>query len=258
MIAAAILRAVPGAVLRVAPLPGGRHNRLTRIDTSAGSFVARERSMPRDPPGVDRDREAAVQSAAALAGLAPRIIASDPTAGWLLLEYVAEACWSEADFATPAALLRLGQRLAQLHRLPAVPGCEFDALSIAQGQLARIRSVEPREQAAVADTMAELQALQPQLDALRRPLVMNHGDLEASNLLGYAPLLIDWEYAQLADPLYDIACILCYYPGAGAHRDALLRAAGLDDPVSRERLPLQLRQFAALNRLWQWAEAASG
>jgi aminoglycoside phosphotransferase (APT) family kinase protein len=25
---------------------------------------------------------------------------------------------------------------------------------------------------------------------------------------------LDWEYSQLADPLYDVACVLAYYPQA--------------------------------------------
>jgi thiamine kinase len=258
MIAEAILRAVPGRVGSVAPLAGGRHNRLTRIDTSAGSFVARERTRPLDPPGVDREREAAVQSAAALAGLAPGVIASDTSAGWLLMPFAAGERWSEPDFAAPASLLRLGRQLGRLHSLPVVAGHAFDALSIAQGQIARIRKDGVRDEALLTGALAELQELQPQLEALRRPLVMNHGDLDGANLLGAAPLLIDWEYAQLADPIYDIACILSYYPGARAHRIALLSAAGLDDPVSRQRLPLQLRQFTALNRLWLRAEEVCG
>jgi thiamine kinase len=258
MIAEEILRLVPGAAPRVSPLAGGRDNRLFRIDTDAGSFALRLRVAPTDAPGIDRQREAAIHTAAAAAGLAPRIIASAPAAGWLLMDYVPGARWTGTDFSQRDTLVRLGERLARLHDLAPARCREFDALSIAGGQLGRIQAAQPGAHRGPERALAELRVLDLQLQDLRRGLAMNHGDLDAANLLGAAPLLIDWEYAQLADPLYDIACILTYYPAARAHRDALLEAAGLSDPLSARRLPLQLRQFELLNQLWTQAESSSG
>jgi hypothetical protein len=37
-----------------------------------------------------------------------------------------------------------------------------------------------------------------------------HGDLNASNRIESLPMLVDWEYAQLADPVYDLACLSVY------------------------------------------------
>jgi thiamine kinase len=258
MIDPAILRRVPGGAPRIAPLGGARDNRLWRIDTDAGSFALRQRLTASDPPGVERQRELTIHSAAAAAGLAPRVIAADPAAGWLLMEHVSGAPWTDRDFCEREPLLRLGERLARLHALPPAPCPPFDALAIARGQLARIEAARPGADHGLAGVLAELQAVELQLQDLGRGLAMNHGDLDAANLLGPAPLLIDWEYAQLTDPLYDLACILAYYPGAWAHRGALLGAADLGDALSARRLPLQLRQFGLLNQLWKQAEALPG
>lgn len=85
------------------------------------------------------------------------------------------------------------------------------------------------------------------------PRCISHGDLQHSNLVGELPMLVDWEYAQVAWPSYDIACLLTYYPRLQARKAELLSAAGLALPEDAELLePLQ-ELFACLNRLWAMA-----
>ncbi|MEO7774635.1 MAG: phosphotransferase, partial [Steroidobacteraceae bacterium] len=180
MISAAILARVPGADLQVSPLPGGRNNRLYRIDSTAGSFALRVRATPADPPGVDRIREALVQAAAAAAGLAPRLFACATQDGWLLMDFVDGESWAPAHFAEAGKLRRLGERLAQLHGLPCAAGAVFDAVAIARRQIARIRKADPNGRD-LTPMLTALEELELQLDALRRPVVMNHGDLDAAN-----------------------------------------------------------------------------
>jgi thiamine kinase-like enzyme len=56
-------------------------------------------------------------------------------------------------------------------------------------------------------------------------------------LIGFGrPILVDWEYGAVADPLLDLACLLAYYPHAAPHSDVLLDASGLAGEVSAEML----------------------
>jgi aminoglycoside phosphotransferase (APT) family kinase protein len=66
-------------------------------------------------------------------------------------------------------------------------------------------------------------------------------------------MLVDWEYAQLADPVYDLACLSVYYPGLRLHGGELLGAAGITDANATMRLRLHAELFDSLNRLWQQA-----
>ena len=68
-------------------------------------------------------------------------------------------------------------------------------------------------------------------------------------------MLVDWEYAQLADPIYDLACLSVYYPGLGLRGGELLGMAGITDPNGFVRLRLHVQLFDSLNRLWEQAEA---
>jgi len=68
-------------------------------------------------------------------------------------------------------------------------------------------------------------------------------------------MLLDWEYAQLADPVYDLACLSVYYPGLRLRGRELLGTAGITDASGVVRLQLHARLFDCLNRLWEQAEA---
>jgi aminoglycoside phosphotransferase (APT) family kinase protein len=62
---------------------------------------------------------------------------------------------------------------------------------------------------------------------------------------------IDWEYAQVGDPLIDLACVLAYYPRAVPHGPLLLEASGLDaEGVTPVMLGELTRVFNLLTYLW--------
>ena len=62
-----------------------------------------------------------------------------------------------------------------------------------------------------------------------RPACIVHCDLHHANVLTADRIyFIDWEFAQVGDPLLDLACVLAYYPRAVPHGSLLLGAAGLD------------------------------
>ena len=64
-----------------------------------------------------------------------------------------------------------------------------------------------------------------------------------------------WEYAQLADPVYDLACLSVYYPGLRLRSAELFGMAGITDANGALRLELHAQLFDNLNKLWEQAEA---
>jgi thiamine kinase len=239
----------------LARLPGGSVNDVWRVDTPQGRFVLRIDGPAWRRPGVQRDRELLIHGAAAAAGLAPRIVVRAPEQGILVTQFIAARHWLAADYAESTLLTRLGERLAQLHQLTPPPAltAPFAPLAIAESYAAAI---------SVTGERARLTATL--IDAVRRdaaaiaaagvPLVMVHGDPTHGNLLGRRRLwLIDWEYAQLADPVYDVAAVLVYYPAARAMQAPLLAAAQLSGAAGDGRLAAAARIHAALGWLWQQA-----
>ena len=220
--------------------------------------MVRQRLDPVLRPGSDATREVLCQTVAARENLAPVIVATAANANWLVMEFVEGTVWRQRDLLAPEGLRRLGRKLAALHHC-AVPTqlAAVDPVAIARGQLREIAGHSPAQL-----SVARLAALQimdivaAQADSGGAHAIV-HGDLQASNLVGPEPLMVDWEYAQIADPTYDIACLLVYYPQLEPSLEALLGAAQLDRPSDRRRLALQRELFGCLNRLWILANGSA-
>jgi thiamine kinase len=233
-------------------LHGGRGcNLVLRVDTRAGRFVLRQRQPPLDRPGAAAQMELRSQMTAAAAGLAPRIINAAQDGHWLLMDYIDAPVWTEQQLLSDTGVERLGFRLAQLHALPVPAGlAAFDPARIATGYIEQLRALDPAVAARHQPTLAQVQELSQAISGLAGEDVLNHGDLQVANLIGSGPLLIDWEYAQIADATYDIACLLTYYPRLETQLDRLMASAGLSNVAEQAVLALQRERFACLDRLW--------
>jgi thiamine kinase len=263
MIPPEILALIPGCAdgsppLAVQPLPGGRGcNLVRRVDTGTGRFVLRQRRPPLDRPGSVAQAELRSQMAAAAAGLAPRVINAALDGSWLLMEFINADLWTQAQLLSSEGVERLGSRLAHLHGLAAPAGLPaLDAPAIAAGYLQQLRHADARMAESHQPLLARIQKLSQAIEGLAGRAVLNHGDLQLANMLGREPMLIDWEYAQVVDPTYDIACLLTYYPRLESQLEHLMDAAGLSNLADQAVLALQRERFACLNQLWEAANGA--
>jgi aminoglycoside phosphotransferase (APT) family kinase protein len=259
------LARVPGlesgaAPLRAERLEGGLVNESWRIDTLRGRFVLRVDGPASQRPGVDRARERTLHDIAARAGIAPPALIWDDAAGIQVREFVDGRVWREQDLEVAAQLRRLGGRLAQLHALE-VPDAvaPFDPDGCA---LQYLRSIEATgaSTALASAVRAAVRAAAEIVAARRARAVIVHGDLACANLVDTAPdgeplMLLDWEYAQVADPVYDVACVLAYSGPARPHAALLLQAVGLAGEDADRALGEAIRVYEGLTWLWLRARA---
>ncbi len=266
---AAALALVPGlesgaAPIRLERLVGGSVNDSWRVDTSQGRFVLRVDGPVGQRPGVERARERRIHELAARAGLAPPALLWAHAVGAQVREFLEGRVWQEHDMLQPDQLQRLGARLAQLHAIePPGEVAPFDPGAYAQQYLQLIDTavtVAADERArASAIAIANGAAAAVRAAAARvaghgvRPAII-HGDLTHANVLDGRQLwLLDWEYAQRADPVYDVACVLAYCPAAKPQAPQLLAAAGLAGEGPRGRLADAILVYEGLTRLWHLA-----
>lgn len=230
----------------VSELDGGLTNRAWLVEASGRKAVLKIDPQPRSAPFSTRPEEARIQSAAAGAGLAARVIYASDTV--LMTEYVEGRVWTANDLDDDANLQRLAGALQRLHALP-LTGRALDVRAAARGYASDITNADA---ARVDECLRAIDAM-----PAPRKLRCCHNDLVADNIIATPAIkFLDWEYAADNDPLFDLATIVAHHGLSDARRGRLLDAycdgAGAHE---RERLAGFERGYRAL--LWLWRAAGA-
>ena len=148
---------------------------------------------------------AATRSAAAL-GIGPEVVAHLAADGLIVTRYLAGRVLDPAHLATPAVLDRVAIALRTLHAGPAIPGT-FDPVTTGRTYMeqARARGVADSSLAVEAALVVDRITSMGLFD--RSATAPCHNDLLAANLIddGSAIRIVDWEYAAMGDPRFDLA-----------------------------------------------------
>jgi len=222
-------------------LSGGLNNRVWILDNDGRKAILKIDDGPREAPFNTRADEAAVQSAAASAGLASPVIFAGE--GIYLTEYVDGRQWQPSSMNEQGRFEQLAASLRRLHALPRT-GRSFDALSAAS----QYRAAAGRPDGEIASLCLRI------VRDTRLPnyLCCCHNDLVAENILTTPSLkFLDWEYACDNDPMFDLATIVEHHEMSDSQALALLDAY-FDGSGSRwlEALMGQRRLYLALYYLW--------
>jgi thiamine kinase len=228
------LQYVPGcedgaAPLSVRPLTSGTTNRTFLVRTPRGSFVVRVQSSETRELGVDRQREMLAHRVAADAGLAPRIVAHDPTGACMVLEYIDGRQWTEQSFQRVRESKALAARLRLLQTLH-VPASlpRFDAWRVIETYAEQVIAAQPESRSSIDRMKARAADAWTLSQSAKRAATLVHLDLNHTNLLVADRLyFLDWEYAHAGDPALDLATVLAYYPRAMTHAAMLAELSGL-------------------------------
>jgi len=241
---------MPSAAIEA--LPAGTTNVAFRIATPEGEYVVRLHDLRGNDLGADHVREARLQAVAAQAGIAPAIVYADPTHRFMITEFVRGSTWRTDDMGHLPNLQRLGATLQTLHGLPIPAGIAPYDLATTLAQLhARLTVAAPGDRVLFDQLLEQAQWRLIRAASGERASTVIHSDLHHTNIVEAGRLvLIDWEYAMVADPLYDLACVLAYYPGAAPHAGELLKAAGLQREASVEMLDSASWLYLLLGYWW--------
>jgi aminoglycoside phosphotransferase (APT) family kinase protein len=235
LISPEVLARVPGCEhgqppKRIAALPGGKVNTTFRVDTSAGYFVVRLNDAAGVPLGANHEREAHLHRAAGVAGVAPELLYVDDAQRFMIARYVSGRTWEAADFARRERLQALGTQLAALHAISPPSVAPFDLGVIVRAHCTHLSAALPAEREFLGRLRSQAERALALCAHEARAATIIHGDLYHANIIeGERLYLIDWEYSAVADPIFDLACALAYYPAAEPYAPELLAAAGLAD-----------------------------
>jgi thiamine kinase len=231
-------RHVPGlGSLHMRRLGGGLVNETYRVRRD-GSLYALRLAPGANELGFDRTWEARVLDAVARADLAPAVVYCDPAQGLLITRWVEGKSWSAEEAWQRANIARIAQLLRGLHAVPLpVPARSMDPQKWIDHYSAAAGSLGPAGLKTAASSHLQALAMLPGGDR-----VLCHSDLHILNLLdrGGSLVLLDWEYAHAADPLWDLAGWSANNDFEDLQRSDLLACYLCREPSPRERRRLQL------------------
>jgi len=241
-----VLDAIPGfAGTRVlSQLSAGPSNNSYEVEQGGELFVLRIDKAAVVGLGLNRHSEKQVCLRLAEAGLASQPVFFDADAGIYLRRYVPGRTWERRDLDDPGKLEHLAALLREVHSI-APAGKPFEPLRAAARYAKQLATPEA---SLLYDEAARNFAAIESLSA-----TLCHNDLVCQNVLENERLqLIDWEYAGIGDPFFDLAVVVQHHElekGLARHfLDAYLQEDAAE--VDIIRLDAQSRFYQRLLDLW--------
>jgi thiamine kinase-like enzyme len=196
-----------GRRLTLTPLSGGITNRNFRVDASGTDdrWVIRLAGNDTHLLGISREVEHAATVSAAGVGVGPEVTAFIRPEGYLVTRFIVGTPVSDEAVRRPETLRRVADSLRRIHDGPAIPGL-FVPLRIVEAYralaLERGVPIPPEYDLAAAIGRRIEGAL------LANPIELRpcHNDLLNANFIddGTRIRIIDWEYAGMGDPFFDL------------------------------------------------------
>ncbi len=227
----------------IAAMTQGLSNHSVLVGNARQRWVVRIDHLDPTLLGINRELEYFALTMAANAGIAPQPSYWNTDTGVLVCEYLSSDLSPQASTAQLAVLFR------SIHALP--------ALRQRLDPVARARRYA--QTAGLTELPEELIAVCSEMQSMHAPSVLCHNDLLTANRVFRAGRLyaIDWEYATMGDPLFDLAVTIEGDSMSQGGADELLTAYLQRTPTDEEfnRLGLQRRVYILLSDLWQQAMA---
>jgi len=226
-----------GRALTLTALSGGITNRNFRVDAAGTTdrWVIRLAGNDTHLLGISREVEHAATVAAAGVGVGPEVTAFIRPEGYLVTRFIVGTPVTDEAVHQPVTLRRVADSLRRVHDGPAIPGL-FVPLRIADAYraLAIARGVPIPPEYDLASAIGR----RIEMACLANPLELRpcHNDLLNANFIddGVRIRIIDWEYAGMGDPFFDLGNFSINHELTASEDEVLL--AAYDGEVRPSRL----------------------
>ena len=237
------------AVATFEPIAGSLSNFAWHVSVPGEDRFVRYARAGNERLGADLHAEGEILQLVARAGLAPRVVRCDPSARLLVTQWIAGATDDPAAADGDRTIRQVAALLCRLHELTPPPGLRVVDFGVQARRLEAALPTQAVRPALAACAGEVLSRLGP-----GRADTLCHHDVHAQNLVTEPDgrlWLVDWEYAGLGDPVFDLASCASQLElpaaGAGLLCDEYFRAGGT---VARKRLDLARWAFDYVQWLW--------
>ena len=227
-----------GQDMTLSALSGGITNRnfLVAVAGKADRYVLRLAGNDTHLLGISREVEHAATVAAAGVGVGPEVTAFIRPEGYLLTRFIEGSPVSDEAVHQPATLVRVAGSIRRIHDGPPIPGL-FVPLRIVEAYraLAAARGVPIPVEYELAAAIGR----RIELACLTNPIALRpcHNDLLNANFIddGVRIRIVDWEYAGMGDPFFDLGNFSINHELTPEEDDLLLATYDGDPDIRADR-----------------------
>jgi len=237
------------AVARFEPIAGSLGNFAWHVSVPGQDRFVRYARAGNEHLGADLHAEREILQVVARAGLAPQVVRCDPSARLLVTQWIASAKGDPSAGVCDRTIRQVAAMLRQLHELAPPPGVRVVDFAVQARRLEAALPADAVRPALGACAEEVLSRLGP-----GRADTLCHHDVHAQNLVTDPAgrlWLVDWEYAGLGDPVFDLASCASQLElsaaSVGLLCDEYVRAGGT---VELTRLDLARWAFDYVQWLW--------
>ncbi len=219
--------------LKTSPLGGGITNQNFRVDVGSESFVLRISGEDTELLGINRQHEYAANVAAASIGVAPEVVCFIEPEGYLVTRFLDAHALTRDEITSPENIRRVAQALVRIHALTAIPGM-FSPFRTIEDYAATARRYDVGLAANFDWLMARVREIEAAF--LQEPFTPRpcHNDLLNENFLDDGNVrIIDWEYAGMGDPTFDLANFAVHHQLNDEQDEFLLEEYYQSNPPAR-------------------------
>lgn len=236
-------------------LEGGITNRNYRVNFGGTDYVVRLPGKDTTLLRIDRDAERLATRAASELGLCPKVAAMLERPPCLVTCFVQSRWMTPEELHQPAAITEIAHGLRSFHRCGLSLPTVFSVAEITSAYAetaARLGTARPagfEHGLSIATRVAEAVGAHP--EHRRLPC---HNDLLPANFLhdGERILLVDWEYAGMGDPWFDLGNFAANNELGDDHEELLLEAYFGEPATERRRAALKLFRLVSDFREAMW------
>ena len=196
----------PGRVIEA--IPGGLTNANYKLSTGGHTYFARLSDPSSTLLAIDRAAEHHNSVAAAIAGVAPAVVAYAPEVGVLVIEWINGRTLQPADLRQDSTIRAVAAACRRLHAGPRFAS-DFDMFQIQRQYLRTACDAGFRLPDRYVEFMPQLELIRTVLRRDAPGTVPCHNDLLAANFIseGERLWLIDYEYSGNNDPCFELGNI---------------------------------------------------
>jgi thiamine kinase-like enzyme len=239
----------------VRPLEGGITNRNYRVNFGGEEYVVRLPGKDTNLLGIDREAERLATKQAAGLGIGPKVAAMFEEPPVLVTCFVEGRELTSPELREQGVLTEVAYGLRAFHDSGLELPTDFHVYDVVReyADVARSRGGElPEAFDGALERAGEI--VKAVADHPEHPVSPNHNDLLAANFLQTPDkvVIVDWEYAGMGDPFFDLGNFAVNNELDDADADRLLEAYFREPATPRRQAALNLFRFMSDFREAMW------